>query len=428
MAKVAFSLLLQTGASDKQVKARLKRLLDAGKISENTHDQRLGYAQPERRAGQVLWLHAAHASNVQPCISLVEKITEDRPEIQVILTTNFDPTSLQELNEPALDVIQIPDENLGAIRRFLTHWSPACLIWVGGVFSPAILAEVSRKKIPSLTVDTAHSTLSITKGLAVPGLKRATLRVFNHVFSASKRHTQIWWRAGVPSDQIHELGPLVDGFRRSDKIDEIALSQLVSQLKTRPSWLARDVTFDELSDVIQAHKYSIRRAHRLLLILHMAQEQQIERALSQLKSDGLFAQRYHEDTPISEALQVLILPEKNPSSFWYRVAPVSFLGHSLSDAGGIDPFPAAAMGSAITHGPFVTNFKYAYTKLDTAQAAEIVRSGRELGQKLERLLSPDAAANLAHAAWEVGSSGAQIIDSISDLVHDILDQNERTSQ
>jgi 3-deoxy-D-manno-octulosonic-acid transferase len=51
---------------------------------------------------------------------------------------------------------------------------------------------------------------------------------------------------------------------------------------------------------------------------------------------------------------------------WYRVAPISLVGGSLQPIGGHNPFEPAALGSAILHGPYVTNFVDIYQRLSEA--------------------------------------------------------------
>jgi 3-deoxy-D-manno-octulosonic-acid transferase len=57
---------------------------------------------------------------------------------------------------------------------------------------------------------------------------------------------------------------------------------------------------------------------------------------------------------------------------WYRVAPISLVGGSLQPIGGHNPFEPAALGSAILHGPYVTNFVDIYQRLSEAGAARLV--------------------------------------------------------
>jgi 3-deoxy-D-manno-octulosonic-acid transferase len=72
----------------------------------------------------------------------------------------------------------------------------------------------------------------------------------------------------------------------------------------------------------------------------------------------------------------------------------------------------------------VQNFAAAYDLFSTAKATEVVPDRKMLGQAVNATLAADVAAQMAHAAWEVGSAGAEVTDRVTDLVHDILDRRE----
>ena len=97
------------------------------------------------------------------------------------------------------------------------------------------------------------------------------------------------------------------------------------------------------------------------------------------------------------------------------------MGGSLVPIGGHNPFEPAALGSAILHGPDVRNFADIFARLGQAGAAREVRDWSDLGTTLARVLEPDVAAKMAHAAWEVCSSGADVTERAMDLLFAMLD-------
>jgi 3-deoxy-D-manno-octulosonic-acid transferase len=62
-----------------------------------------------------------------------------------------------------------------------------------------------------------------------------------------------------------------------------------------------------------------------------------------------------------------------------------------------------------------------YSRLAKAGAARIVKDGDTLGTAVSRLISPDQAAAMAVAGWDVVSQGADLTDRVIDLVHATLD-------
>ncbi len=68
----------------------------------------------------------------------------------------------------------------------------------------------------------------------------------------------------------------------------------------------------------------------------------------------------------------------------------------------------------------------AYSRLAAAGAARIVKDADGLGSAVLRLIAPDLAASMAHSGWEVVSEGAEVIDSVIDLVQSALDGGQGT--
>ena len=110
---------------------------------------------------------------------------------------------------------------------------------------------------------------------------------------------------------------------------------------------------------------------------------------------------------------------------WYRLAPISFVGGSLEPIGGHNPFEPAALGSVILHGPYVSNFVDIFQRLSEAKASRLVSSPDSLAAAVNDLLNPDRAAEMAHAAWEVCSAGAEVTDKALDMLFDHLDRTPR---
>ena len=101
------------------------------------------------------------------------------------------------------------------------------------------------------------------------------------------------------------------------------------------------------------------------------------------------------------------------------------MGSSLiAGHGGRDPFEPAALGSAILYGPNVSLHLSSYTRLANVGAARIVKDAESLAAALNQLIAPDRAAAMAHAAWELMSTGAEVTDHLVDLVLDTLDLAE----
>jgi 3-deoxy-D-manno-octulosonic-acid transferase len=219
-------------------------------------------------------------------------------------------------------------------------------------------------------------------------------------------------------------GPIMAGGQSLDYAQS-DFDTLSTALGGRPVWLAASVQSNEIQTVLAAHRHALRLSHRLLLVLNPASEEQAAECQSRLSTEGLRSARWEDGEMPDDNCQVLLATAQNELGLWYRVAPLSFLGSSLSSGQhGLDPFQAAALGTAILYGPNVRSHMPSYTRLAAAGAARIVNDAGALGVAVARLISPDHAASMAMSGWDIVSQGAAITDHITELVINALDAAE----
>lgn len=178
----------------------------------------------------------------------------------------------------------------------------------------------------------------------------------------------------------------------------------------------------ELEQVSAAHRQASRRAHRLLLILVPALASDAPEMAMRLRDDGFVVACRSEGDEPDEATQIYLADGTAEMGLWYRLAPFSFMGGTLEGAGGRHPFEPAGLGSAVLHGPNTAGHAPFYQRLASAGASRAVRSAADLGNAVEVLLAPDKAAAMAHAAWDVTSSGAEVTNRVVELIRARLDK------
>jgi 3-deoxy-D-manno-octulosonic-acid transferase len=227
-------------------------------------------------------------------------------------------------------------------------------------------------------------------------------------------------RLGLPASRMEVTGTLKEGAAALPCDDE-ERREMTEHLAGRPVWLAASTHEGEERVVLDAHDLALKVNPRLLLILVPRHAQRGDDIAQMLQSEGWrFNRRAAGEMPEAEA-NVYLADTMGDLGLWYRVSPISFVGGSMEPVGGHNPFEPAALGSAILHGPFVTNFVDIYQRLTEAKAARLVSGPDTLAEAVHDLLNPDRAAAMAHAAWEVVSAGAEVTDRALDLILDKLD-------
>ena len=108
---------------------------------------------------------------------------------------------------------------------------------------------------------------------------------------------------------------------------------------------------------------------------------------------------------------------------WYRIASVSFVGGSLVDVGGHNPFEPALLGSAILLRPARAQLR---RRLPPARGRATPRCWcarrPSSAEALVATMAPDRAAEMAAAAWAACSEGAEVTDAVLEAIGALLDR------
>ncbi|MEY3308338.1 MAG: hypothetical protein RLZZ413_2376 [Pseudomonadota bacterium] len=371
---------------------------------------------PTRPAGRLIWMHAPGPGSLRGLLELARRLREEDGH-PVLLTSG------QDVPEQAgLTRIEPPAETEAAVQAFLDYWRPEVGVLSDGELRPLLLDETTRRSVPILLVDARKPCLPGGPGTFWPGVIRRGLGQLDRVFAVDEAAARLFRRKGADPDRIRIEGRLEDGSSVLP-CTEAERAALVRQFQTRPVWLAAGLPDAEDAAVIGAHRAALRLAHRLLLIIVPDSPERADALARQIEAaEGWTVARRSADEEPDEETEVFLADVPSEMGLWYRLAPITYLGGSLYGAGSRqDPFEAAALGSAILHGPQTGEWQAGMTRLTEARATRPVSSPVDLAEGLADLLSPDRAARLAQAAWAVTSAGAEVTDRVVLLVRELME-------
>jgi pseudouridine-5'-phosphate glycosidase len=133
------------------------------------------------------------------------------------------------------------------------------------------------------------------------------------------------------------------------------------------------------------------------------------------------ARRSVGDTP-DGASQVYLADTLGELGTWYALAPIVFLGGSLREIGGHNPFEPASAGAAILTGPHVTNFAETFAPLIATGGAVEVADPDDLAAAVLRWLgNPAPLATARTAARDFATKRQEALSDIVDRLCTALD-------
>lgn len=359
---------------------------------------------PARPSGEVIWIHVGSEEPAASAMALAARIGDERPTTGFVLTSDEPPAFGNDLAW-----LPRPADFPRAVGAFLSAWAPSACIWIGGPIWPVLAAKARQTGIPMLLANATDALAGGHRG--VPA--RDLLGLFDGVAARGELDRKALERAARRPVEV--TGRLQRSPRLFDH-DEGERLRLAAALQSRPVWFAAAAAADEAEALRHAQGIGQGASHRLLLIVQPADA-----------DAGPFLERFTARRSAGGApppgAPVFVADVPGEEGLWYRLASVSFIGGTLSGpAARADPFAAAALGSAIVHGPAVAPYAAHFAALRAAEATRPVRDAEGLGRAVEELLAPDRTAALAHRAWAVVSDGAEATDHVADEIGRLLDE------
>ena len=399
----------------------LQRRLAEGREDPERIGEREGRASLPRPDGRLIWFHAASVGESLSLLEVIRRLGEHDKALNFLITTGT-------VSSAGILAARLPDRcqhqfvplDIGPfVQSFLDHWHPDLAVWTESEFWPGLILSTEARGIPVVLVNARMSERSARRWRWLPGAARRIVSAFRAVQAQDDVTAAALRDLGVPPERLAVTGTLKEGMPPlpCNEVERVRLSRKIGD---RPVWAATSTHPGEEEIVAEAQARASQSVLRLMVILAPRHAERGDAIAAALRARGCnVAQRSAGQDPQPETT-VYLADTLGELGLWYRLAPVSFVGGSLVDKGGHNPFEPAALGSAIIHGPHVRNFADIYARLDAAGAARQVRDVTTLVTAVTDLSRPDRRAPMAYAAWELSSSGADVTDKALALILDHL--------
>ncbi len=349
---------------------------------------------------------------------VVQLLADENDQIVYLFTGTG--TGPDESADGSIITMNGPGTTHREIRDFIQHWKPDGLIWMGGDLDPLILSATDHADIPRFLIAADTNGLIPPNRRWLPGMRRALLSRFDRILATSQQAASRLQRWAGSKDKIEVAGAFEEDVPLLP-FNEAEYSDVVATTNLRPVWLVVNAIVSELPTIIAAHQNACRRSHRLLLVVSPRDMNQAT-DIANILCKSEIATVLRSETDPDESTRALVADLPGELGLWYRLAPLTYVGGTLT-RGGRHPYEGAALGTAIIHGPRTSPYEEAYKRLDAAKGAYPIAKGDDLAHAVETLLSPDKVATIAHSAWEVTSQGAEVSNRVSELILEITTED-----
>lgn len=332
---------------------------------------------------------------------------------------------------PVLRILRLgkngfPDisEDPVAAPQLLAEAQPHAVLILGNVLPAALIRAAEEAQVP-VVLGQADIRRQNAWGLD-RSIQRRLLSVPAMICATDRASRDAALDLGVRPNRLRLTGPVTD-IRDPLPGFEGERATLAAMLRGRHVWLATALPQSEVGAVLLAHLAALRHSHRALLVVNPADPDQADAMAEQFQSNGLIVARRNADEEPTADIQVQIVEDWQELGLWYRLAPLCFMGGTLSgdDTAARHPFEPAALGSAIIHGAQRGRYETVWQQLDGAAAAREVRDAAELAAAVTQLSQASQMATLATNAWAVSTGGAGVA---LDIARPVLDQLRRETR
>ncbi|CAA7618000.1 3-deoxy-D-manno-octulosonic-acid transferase (KDO transferase) [Magnetospirillum sp. LM-5] len=395
----------------------LKRRMLRGKEDPARAGERRGLASLDRPDGPLVWLHAASVGESLSLLPLIERLV-DGGRLRVLVTTGT-VTSARLMAErlPAGAVHQfVPVDRPAWVRRFLDHWRPGLVLWAESDFWPNLLAEIGKRHVPLILVQGRMSARSFAGWSRAPGFIARVLADFTLCLGQTPADVQRLVQLGARDARC--LGNLKLAVPPLP-YEPAELAALKAQIGDRPVWLASSTHPGEEAVAARVHRTLAERLPGLLTIIVPRHPERGPEVLGEVKALGLQASLRSAGEAPDRA--ILVADTMGELGLFYRLAPVVFMGKSLTVEGGQNPFEPARLGAAVLFGPRMSNFPDMAPAMLAADAACQVADQDQLAEAVGRLLADPAAARAMGAralAWAEAEAGSldQVMGALAPFI------------
>jgi 3-deoxy-D-manno-octulosonic-acid transferase len=411
-----------TAAAAPFVLVYLKSRRRRGKEDAVRFTERLGIPGCKRPDKPLVWVHAASIGEATSALALIERILEERPGLEILITTGtVTAARLLETRLPHRARHQfVPADLPRAVGRFLDHWRPNLAVWIESELWPNLVLMTRRRNIPMLLLNARLSARSHARWRAVPGLARPMLESFSLCLAQDK--VQCARLRELGAGQVASVGDLKSAAKRLPA-DPVSAAALAAQIGDRRIWLAASTHPGEDKIAAVVHRQVAATRPDLLTIVAPRHPARGDDIAAMAKVQGLRVARRSRGEPVTTDIDFYLADTFGELGMLYGLAGIAFVGGSLAEIGGHNPFEAARLDCAILLGPHTANCAAMVDALVSAQAAEVVTDEEALASAISQLLDdPGLRAKRAKRAARVAAGGLGTLDAVMERLAPWLDQ------
>ncbi len=352
----------------------LNRRLARGKEHPDRWSEKCGRNLAMRPEGRLVWLNAVGLGEVLSLRGLINAMTKIDAGLSFLVTsTTRASADVFARHLPPRTLHQfLPIDAPSYRRRFLEHFRPDLCIWAEQDLWPGMVSDLAKRSIPQVMVAARMADASRRSHMRVASLYRDLYGAMSLITAQDQDTASNLAALGAQDVQVTgSLKPSAPPLG----CDPEALAAVRTAIGDRKVWAVAPSHPEDEEVALNAHDVLRESApDGLLIIAPRYPDRAAEIAAETVPSP----KRRSLNAFPSDTDPVWICDTFGELGLIYRLCDAVLIGGTFSAIEGHSPWEAAALNTAVLHGPRYGNFKDDYKALKDAGGAIEVSSADEL--------------------------------------------------
>ncbi len=385
-------------------------------------NERFGFIDLPKDFSCDVWFHAVSVGEVKAISNVVKRLKENRPSLNILLTTTT-PTGSdivkKDLNKYVYHIYFPLDISL-VVERFLNKLQPSLVVIAETEIWPNLFYKCYKKRIPLILINARMSLNSYKNYKKIRFFIKNVLNMCDKILARSKEDAKRFLELGADQRKVFVCGDIKFDIEISKEVISKGKELKKEVFGNRFVWIAASTHRGEEEIVLKVHKRLIKSYPNSSLILAPRHPERAEEAIRLCEQMGLKWQRRTNFTEGRE-FDVYIVDTLGELLIFYSASDVSFVGGSLVNIGGHNLLEPAALGLPVISGKYLSNFEEVKALLNSENALICVEDSTTLLNELLRLIKdPEQRRILGKKAQEVvkknQGSSSRVVSVIEEYV------------
>ncbi len=366
------------------------------------------------------WFHGASLGEITAILPLIKETKRQYPQDKILVTATS-VTGLDKAKDEAHATALLPFDSPLWIRYAMKRLPRIkAFVCTETELWPNVLHQLAKRSIPLFLVNARISDYTLKHYQAIKKIMRDVVGSFTLVCAGDEDSLRRFALLGVPPHKLVKTG--------STKYDVATSPGTLAKQEERRKLFGNDapvVTLGSIrpgeDEILFAAIEKIRDTGKKLNVIVVPRHQEkfayFNEALRKRGWD--FTKRSAEQG--QPPRENLLLDTYGELLWAYSLSDLAFVGASLVDIGGHNPFEPAAYGVPVFMGPFARNVKEEVRQLRAAHALWEVRDAKECEDLLQKLFAApkdfqDAGARAAAVAAQHRGATEVVMKKIAAVV------------